>query len=129
MTAAKSGQAVGNAVLEQSTRPEFLARVRARGVLLECGLRALAVRNGGSVRGRRLLWAIELPVACAETVGDACFENGLSLNAARPHALRLMPSLRVAIDEIALMRDTLDAALIAALGRCTPAKRGNAEMS
>ena len=103
--------AVGNAVVGRIAQPEFLATVRARGALLERGLRALAARYGGSVRGRGLLWAIELPAARAEAVRDACFENGLIINAARPHVLRLMPSLRVAADEIASMLHTLDAAV------------------
>ncbi len=107
--------AVGNAVVEHIARPEFLATVRARGAVLERGLEALTSRYGGSVRGRGLLWAIELPVACAESVRDACFERGLIINAARPHILRFMPSLRVAEDDIASMLDTLNAALAEAL--------------
>ncbi len=103
--------AVGNAVVAEIARPEFLATVRARGALLERGLRALAARYGGSARGRGLLWAIELPAARAEAVRDACFEGGLIVNAARPRVLRLMPSLRVAADEITSMLGTLDAAM------------------
>jgi acetylornithine/N-succinyldiaminopimelate aminotransferase len=103
--------AVGNVVVAEIARPEFLATVRAGGALLERGLCALAARYGGSVRGRGLLWAIELPAARAEAVRDACFETGLIINAARPHVLRLMPSLRVAADEIASMLHTLDAAM------------------
>jgi acetylornithine/N-succinyldiaminopimelate aminotransferase len=107
--------AVGNAVVDQIARPEFLATVRARGAILERGLGALASRHGGSVRGRGLLWAIELPVAGAESVRDACFERGLIINAARPRILRFMPSLRVAEEDIASMLDTLDSALAEAL--------------
>jgi acetylornithine/N-succinyldiaminopimelate aminotransferase len=109
--------AVGNAVLEEITRPDFLAGVRARGAVLDRGLQALAARYGGQVRGRGLLWAIELPAPCAEAVRDACFDNGLILNAARPQVLRLMPSLRVTTDEIASMLDILAATLTAALAQ------------
>ena len=98
--------AVGNAVLADITRPEFLVAVRARGAVLDRGLRALAGRHGGSVRGCGLLWAVELPTPCAEAVRDKCFENGLILNAARPQVLRLMPSLRVTADEIASTQTT-----------------------
>jgi acetylornithine/N-succinyldiaminopimelate aminotransferase len=120
--------AVGNAVLAEITRPEFLVAVRARGAVLDRGLQALAGRHGGSVRGRGLLWAVELPTPCAEAVRDECFENGLILNAARPQVLRLMPSLRVTADEIASMLGTLDATLTAAFAE-PPAPRSRSGTS
>ena len=66
------------------------------------------------------MWAIELPVPYADSVRDACFETGLIINAARPHILRFMPSLRVEENEIASMLDVLDTALAKVLVASSP---------
>jgi acetylornithine/N-succinyldiaminopimelate aminotransferase len=103
--------AVGLTVLDTVQRPEFLANVRARGAELGSGLGDLARDFGGTVRGRGLLWALELSKPLAEPVRDACLERGLLVNAARPHVLRFMPSLRVTSAEISAMLAVMAAAL------------------
>lgn len=54
--------AVGMAVLDAFARDDLVARGRARGRQLEAGLRALADASPivGDVRGRGMLWAVEL---------------------------------------------------------------------
>jgi acetylornithine/N-succinyldiaminopimelate aminotransferase len=97
--------AVGCAVFDTVSRPEFLAGVVERGAQLGAGLTEIAERLGGRARGRGLLWALELETACAEAIRDRCFERGVLVNAARPNILRFMPSLRVGSSEIdALLR-------------------------
>ena len=103
--------AVGLAVLDTVSQPEFLANVRLRGEELGSGLAELARGSGGRVRGRGLLWALELSSPVAELVRDACLERGLLVNAARPTVLRFMPSLRVTSAEIASMLTVLASAL------------------
>jgi acetylornithine/N-succinyldiaminopimelate aminotransferase len=103
--------AVGLAVLDTVSRPEFLAGVQARGAELGAGLADLARRSGGKARGRGLLWALELERHVAEHVRDACLERGLLVNAARPTILRFMPSLRVSSSEIQAMLGVLGAVL------------------
>ena len=104
--------AVGLAVLDTVAKPEFLENVRRTGAHLEAGLREFG-RTAGAVdiRGRGLLWAVELREAVAERIRDACFEAGLLINAARPNVLRFMPSLRVSATEIDEMLGMLRAAI------------------
>jgi acetylornithine/N-succinyldiaminopimelate aminotransferase len=102
---------VGQAVLEVVARDAFLQRVREAGATLLGRLEKRLETHGGSVRGRGLLIALELPKPVAADVRDACFDAAFIVNAPRPGTLRLMPSLRVTDDEIDLALDTLDAAL------------------
>ncbi|MGC4069202.1 MAG: aminotransferase class III-fold pyridoxal phosphate-dependent enzyme [Polyangiaceae bacterium] len=95
--------AVGNAVIDEMTQPDFAATVQARSRYLRDALEGLAMRIGGRVRGRGLLLGLVLPTPNAEVIRDACFDRGLLVNAARPNVLRFMPELRVpewAIDEM-----------------------------
>jgi acetylornithine/N-succinyldiaminopimelate aminotransferase len=95
--------AVGNAVIDTMTRPDFAETVQARSKYLRDALESLALRIGGRVRGRGLLLGLVLSTPNAEAIRDACFERGLLVNAARPNVLRFMPELRVpewAIDEM-----------------------------
>jgi acetylornithine/N-succinyldiaminopimelate aminotransferase len=101
------GTAVALRVLDIVTQPAFLAHVEAMGESLRDGLTALAREMGGFVRGRGLLlaWVLERPVAPA--IVEHARALGLLVNAARPHILRLMPSLRIQADEVALALSTL----------------------
>ncbi len=78
----------------------FLSRVRTAGDYLQRRLARLCQRYGLTRRGRGLLWALVLPSDEAERIVQACFADGLLVNAARPNVLRLMPSLRVSESEI-----------------------------
>ncbi|MFT4102000.1 MAG: acetylornithine transaminase [Burkholderiaceae bacterium] len=104
--------AVGKAVLDQVFAPAFLAGVRSRGRRLAEGLTALSDRHAlGEVRGRGLLWALDLVEPIGAELVSRAFDTGLLLNAPRPHLLRLMPALNVGDDEIERMLSMLDAAL------------------
>jgi acetylornithine/N-succinyldiaminopimelate aminotransferase len=104
--------AVGCAVLEEITRPGFLARVTAAGEHLAAALRPLAQRHGcGEVRGKGLLRALDLQRPIATGVAQRALDQGLLVNAPRPDSLRFMPALIVSDAEIDHMADILDAAL------------------
>ena len=96
------GAAVALRVLDVVTRPDFLEHVMHMSSELRSGLEAMARDLGGTVRGCGLLlaWVLESPVASA--IVDRSRELGLLVNAARPSVLRLMPSLRITQDEVAL---------------------------
>jgi acetylornithine/N-succinyldiaminopimelate aminotransferase len=92
--------AVGEAVIETIARPEFLARVREAGARLERGLRAIAAREGGEVRARGLLQAIDLPGREARALALAALDEGLIVNPIPSSTLRLMPRLDSTDEEI-----------------------------
>lgn len=93
--------AVSLAVLQELSQPDFLSQVRERGQQLQEGLLELAQRYGlGEVRGAGLLWALELGRDNAAQVVQSCREQGLLVNAARPHCLRFMPRLNSTEQEI-----------------------------
>jgi acetylornithine/N-succinyldiaminopimelate aminotransferase len=104
--------AAGVAVMRVLTGAGFLDTVRDRGEELAAGLEALAAEFGlGEVRGRGLLLALELRRDIAAEVVAQARADGLLINAARPHCLRLMPALNTRSDEIAAgvrtLRDVL----------------------
>lgn len=93
--------AVSLAVLNELSQPGFLAHVRAMGQLLRDGLETLSAREGlGEVRGDGLLLALELGAEMAPATVRECRAQGLLVNAARPHCLRLMPRLNSTADEV-----------------------------
>ena len=104
--------AVGDAVVAEVARPEFLAGVSDSGAYLFERLRALSAELGlGEVRGRGLLVALDLgrPVG-AEVVARA-LQGGLLINSPRPTSLRFMPALNVTRAEIDEMLARLRRAL------------------
>jgi acetylornithine/N-succinyldiaminopimelate aminotransferase len=104
--------AVGCAVLEEVTKPGFLARVGQAGEYLANGLRMLSARyGGGEVRGQGLLLALDLRRDIAAVVVDLARTRGLLLNGPRPDSLRFMPALTVTNKEIDHMIDILDMVL------------------
>lgn len=94
--------AVALRVLDLVTAEGFLDRVRCSGEQLHDGLVALARKLGGQVRGRGLLWAWVLDEEVGDAIVDEARTLGLLINAARPHILRFMPSLRIQPAEIEL---------------------------
>lgn len=109
--------AVGCAVLEAVSRPEFLAHVTRVGDYLATRLRALSDRHGcGAVRGRGLLRALDLKRNNSVKVADLALRRGLLVNAPRPDLLRFMPALTVTAAEIDTMTDILDRVLSEAAG-------------
>jgi acetylornithine/N-succinyldiaminopimelate aminotransferase len=104
--------AVGCAVVEAVSRPDFLDRVVEHGRYLEQRLRELSGKHGhGEVRGRGLLLALAVRGVDARAVVDRALALGLLVNAPRPDTLRFMPALTVSCDEIDEMIDRLDASL------------------
>ncbi len=92
--------AVGCAVVDTVSRPEFLASVRDTGAYLEERLRVLSAETGQrEVRGRGLLLALAL-TRDAGKVADAALDRGLLINAPRPDTLRFMPALTVSRGEV-----------------------------
>jgi acetylornithine/N-succinyldiaminopimelate aminotransferase len=110
------GASAANSVLDVVCHADFLASVSRVGQRLEQALNALAVRmNFKQVRGKGLLWAVDLGSDIAVTVRDACLQRGLIVNAARPAILRFMPSLRVTVAEVNEAIDLLEASLSSVL--------------
>ena len=101
--------AVGCAVLDGVLAPGMLESVRERGRQLEAGLRALSVRHAlGDVRGRGLLWALDLGRDLGDDVVRAARDQGLLVNAPQPGILRFMPPLNVSAGEIGCALAILD---------------------
>jgi acetylornithine/N-succinyldiaminopimelate aminotransferase len=93
---------VAYSVLKYVIDNDIPAQVAAKGQHLERRLRGLADRHPlvTEVRGRGLLWAIELDEELAEEAQRACLERGLLVNNVKPTALRLMPPLVVSEKEL-----------------------------
>ncbi len=93
--------AVGCAVMEALTAPDFLPRVSEVGDYLTARLEELSRKHGcGEVRGRGLLLGLNLKREVGSKVVDLAREAGLLLNAPRPDTLRFMPALTVTREEI-----------------------------
>ena len=93
---------VGYTVLKYVIENDLPAQVARKGEHLERRLHALADRHPmvKEVRGKGLLWAIELDRAAAEEAVLLCLEEGLLANNVKPTALRLMPSLTITEEEL-----------------------------
>ncbi|MGQ9573136.1 MAG: aspartate aminotransferase family protein [Dehalococcoidia bacterium] len=93
---------VGYSVLKYIIENDVPGQVAKKGQHLERHLRSLADRHPivTEVRGRGLLWAIELDGELAEQAVGVCLEEGLIANNVKPTALRLMPPLVVSEEEL-----------------------------
>lgn len=93
---------VGYTVLKHIIENDLSAQVAKKGEHLERRLHSLADRHPmvTEVRGRGLLWAIELDRAAAEEAVRLCLEEGLLANNVKPTALRLMPPLTITEEEL-----------------------------
>jgi acetylornithine/N-succinyldiaminopimelate aminotransferase len=114
--------AVGVAVFDTISRPEFLDGVHARAQQLKAGLNALSAKWGmHGERGIGLLRALVMDRDDGPTLVAAARRRapeGLLLNSPRPNLLRFMPALNVSAAEI----DTL----LAWLGALVAQVRGQA---
>ncbi|HEX7326901.1 MAG TPA: acetylornithine transaminase [Rhodanobacteraceae bacterium] len=105
--------AVGVAVFDVISTPEFLDAVHARSRQLKAGL--ITISNKWGMRGERglgLLRALLLDRDDGPALVMAARKRapeGLLLNAPRPNLLRFMPALNVSADEIDSMLAWLDA--------------------
>ena len=93
---------VGYTVLKHIIENDLSAQVAKKGEHLERRLHSLADRHPmvKEIRGRGLLWAIELDRAAAEEAVRLCLEEGLLANNVKPTALRLMPPLTITEEEL-----------------------------
>jgi len=100
--------AVGLAVVDEVSKPRFLAQVTENGAYLMAQLRALSADLSlGDVRGQGLLIALELGAPVGAKVVDEALKRGLLINSPRPASLRFMPALNVTRSEIDAMLATL----------------------
>ena len=105
--------AVGLAVVNEVSKPGFLAQIRENGDYLMGQLRSLSKQLGlGEVRGQGLLVALELGKPAGATVVDEALKRGLLINSPRPASLRFMPALNVSRAEIDAMLGTLREVLV-----------------
>jgi acetylornithine/N-succinyldiaminopimelate aminotransferase len=93
---------VGYAVLKYMLDHDMPGQAAKRGEYVERKLHTLADKHPmvTEIRGRGLIWAIELDRAVAEEARDMCGEAGLLINNVKPTALRIIPPLTVTEDEI-----------------------------
>jgi len=107
--------AVGCAVLDAVSQPEFLAGVAERGLHLQRHLLRLGERHGlAGERGSGLLRALDLGRPTGAALVEAARDlqpDGLLLNSPRPHLLRFMPALNVPFEDIDRMAGLLDGLL------------------
>ncbi|OGS93147.1 MAG: acetylornithine transaminase [Gallionellales bacterium GWA2_59_43] len=91
----------GVAVIRTLLSDGFLEASRYVGDHLGAGLIAISKEfNLGEVRGKGVLLALELGSNTGPEIVTAARENGLLLNAPRPHCLRFMPALNITPAEV-----------------------------
>ena len=108
------GCAVALAVLETMLKDDLPGNAATRGQQLETTLLALQASNPGliqQVRGRGLLWALQVDEALVDSIANACRQHGLLIIPTRTAVLRLLPALSVTAAEIATAMSRLAAAL------------------
>jgi acetylornithine/succinyldiaminopimelate/putrescine aminotransferase len=86
-------------VVRRVATPAFLARVRALGARIEATVKSWESAGITQVRGRGLMWGIELDRPAAPVVA-AALEKGLLLVTAGERVLRIVPPLVIAEDEL-----------------------------
>jgi len=93
---------VGYAVLKYMLDHDIPGRAAKAGDYVERKLHSLADKHPMvvEVRGKGLIWALELDRALAEEARDMCGEEGLLINNVKPTALRMIPPLTVSEEEI-----------------------------
>jgi len=93
---------VGYTVLKYMLDHDIPAQVAKKGEYLERKLHSLADRHPmiTEIRGRGLIWAIEIDRPAAEELARLCLNEGLLVNNVKPTALRFIPPLTVSEEEI-----------------------------
>jgi acetylornithine aminotransferase/acetylornithine/N-succinyldiaminopimelate aminotransferase len=93
---------VGYSVLKYMIDNDLSAQVTERGQYLERRLLSLADRQPmiTEVRGKGLIWAIELDRPISEKAVVRCLEAGLLINGVKPTALRFVPPFTVSESEL-----------------------------
>jgi acetylornithine/N-succinyldiaminopimelate aminotransferase len=109
------GCAVALAVLETLLAEGAVDNVVARGQQLNCALSALQAKFPDivrQVRGRGLLWALQLDEHQVQPLTEACQQQGLLVTPTRGGVIRLLPALLVSESEIDAAMTKLAAALL-----------------
>jgi acetylornithine/N-succinyldiaminopimelate aminotransferase len=93
---------VGYAVLKYMLDQGLPAQVAKKGAYIERKLHSLADRHSmvTEVRGKGLIWALELDRPVAEEAMGLCSQEGLLVNNVKPTALRFIPPLTVSEEDI-----------------------------
>jgi acetylornithine/N-succinyldiaminopimelate aminotransferase len=93
---------VAHAVVKYMIDHDIPAQAAKKGELLERRLRTLhdACDSIEDVRGKGMLWAIELRREIAEELMLACLREGLIVNNVRTNALRVSPALTISEEEL-----------------------------
>jgi acetylornithine/succinyldiaminopimelate/putrescine aminotransferase len=93
---------VGYTVLKYMLDNDIPGEAARRGEYVERRLQSLADRHPlvVEIRGKGLIWAIELAGPLAEDAVNMCLKEGLLVNNVKPTALRLIPPLIVTEPEI-----------------------------
>ena len=86
-------------VFDRISDADLLAHVRDRGAQVEAGLQAIESSNVMDVRGRGLLWGVELDIPAGPVI-DAARKAGLLIISAGTNVIRLCPPLTVSAEEI-----------------------------
>jgi acetylornithine/succinyldiaminopimelate/putrescine aminotransferase len=88
-------------VLKTIAEPEFLAEVRAKGQVLGARFQGLARKSSRvkEVRGRGLMWGIELNEVAAPMVA-AARERHLLVLTAGPNVIRILPPLTISTGDL-----------------------------
>jgi acetylornithine/N-succinyldiaminopimelate aminotransferase len=108
--------AVGCAVMRAITAPGFLEQVSRTGQALADHLARISAELGlGEVRGRGLLWALDLGCPVAKAVAATAMTGGLLINTPKADTLRFMPALNVTQEEIDYMVRILRTAIESAM--------------
>jgi acetylornithine/N-succinyldiaminopimelate aminotransferase len=104
---------VGYTVLKYIVDNDICAQVVKKGEHIARRLRSLADRHPmiSEVRGKGLIWALELDRPVAEEAMGIAAEEGLLINNVKPTALRLIPPLTVTVEEIDRAVETVDRVL------------------
>ena len=104
----------GYTVLKYILDHDIPAQVAQKGEHVERRLHSLADRHPmvTEIRGRGLIWAIELDRPAAEEAVSLCARDGLLVNNVKPTALRLVPPLTVSEEEIDRAVEIIDRALM-----------------
>ena len=104
--------AAGLAVLNEVAKPAFLDSVVRTGAHLASRLERLSADHRlGALRGRGLLWALDLGQPTGSDVVRLARESGLLINSPRPESLRFMPALNVTPAEIDRMIEVVASVL------------------
>ena len=105
--------AVGHAVLDEISQPEFLASVEARAKTLRAGLEDLKAKHHNrimEVRGKGLLTGFKAAIP-AVNIRNAARDRGLLVGTAGDNTVRLAPPLIITDSDIAHALECLDAAV------------------